>query len=197
MVMAPWLIDFQRAHPGIVLDVAFENRVVDLLRDEVDIAVRVISEPPEHLVARDLGELRYVACATPEHFRAQGLPQRLEDLSHRPVLTSGVVGRQLRLAATLHGERHEVPLQPRLMTENFAYLREAILAGLGVGIVPDYVVADAVADGRLQTALHDWKLSIFGTRMFMLYMPNRHHTRAASALIDFVLARARGIKAAG
>ena len=55
MVMSPWLIDFKRAYPGIVLDVAFENRVVDLLRDEVDIAVRVMSDPPDHLVARDMG----------------------------------------------------------------------------------------------------------------------------------------------
>ena len=194
MVMAPWLIAFQQAHPGIVLDVAFENRVVDLLRDEVDIAVRVMSEPPEHLVARELGPVHYVACATPEHLAAHGRPLRLEDLAQRPVLTSGVVGRQLRLSAHLHGERHEVPLQPRLMSENFAYLREAILAGLGLGIVPDYVVADAVADGRVSTVLDDWKLSIFGTRMFMLYMPNRHHPRAASAFIDFVLARARGVK---
>jgi DNA-binding transcriptional LysR family regulator len=197
MVMAPWLIAFQRAHPGVVLDVAFENRVVDLLRDEVDIAVRVMSEPPDHLVARDLGEVRYVACATPAFAAASGLPDTLEALSTLPVLTSGVVGRQLRLSAYLHGERHEVPLRPRLMSENFAYLREAILAGLGVGIVPDYVVADAVTDGRVLTILNDWKLSIFGTRMFMLYMPNRHHTRAASAFIDFVLAQARGLKAAG
>jgi DNA-binding transcriptional LysR family regulator len=191
MVMAPWLIAFQQAHPGIVLDVAFENRVVDLLRDEVDIAVRVMSEPPDHLVARDLGEVRYVACATPAFFAQQGRPERLDDLSRMPVLTSGVVGRQLRLSAYLHGERHEVPLQPRLMTENFAFLRDAILAGLGVGVVPDYVVQDAVASGEVLTVLDDWKLSIFGTRLFMLYMPNRHHTRAASAFIDFVLNQVR------
>jgi hypothetical protein len=43
------------------------------------------------------------------------------------------------------------------------------------------------------TALDDWTLSIFGTRMFMLYMPNRHHTRAASTFIEFVLDKARGL----
>ncbi|MEY4764844.1 MAG: hypothetical protein RI907_1517 [Pseudomonadota bacterium] len=191
LVMAPWLIDFQQQHPGVVLDVVFENRAVDLLRDEVDIAVRVMSDPPDHLVARDLGDVRYVACATPAFQRDHGLPATLEALARVPVITSGVVGRQLRLSAYLHGERHEVALQPRLMSENFAFLREAILAGLGVGVVPDYVVADAVQDGRILTTLQDWTLSIFGTRMFMLYMPNRHHTRAASALLAFLLDKAR------
>jgi DNA-binding transcriptional LysR family regulator len=191
MVMSPWLIDFKRAYPGIVLDVAFENRVVDLLRDEVDIAVRVMSEPPDNLVARDMGPVRYVACASRAYAGAHGLPSQLEGLGSLPVITSGVVGRQLRLTAYLHGERHEVPLSPTLTSENFAFLRDAILAGLGLGLVPDYVVQDAVASGDVVTALDDWKLSIFGTQMFMLYMPNRHHTRAASTFIEFMLDKAR------
>ena len=75
--------------------------------------------------------------------------------------------------------------------ENFLFLREAIVAGLGVGLVPDYVVQDLVSRGEMLTALDNWKLSIFGTQMYMLYMPNRHHTRAASTFIDFMLAQVR------
>ncbi len=191
LVMSPWLIDFKRTHPGIVLDVVFENRVVDLMRDEVDVAVRVLSDPPEQLVAREMGPVRYVACASKAYVATQGLPQQREDLCNAPLITSAVVGRQLRLAAYLHGERHEVPLSPTLTSENFHFLREAIEAGLGVGLVPDYVVQSLIDAGQVQTTLDDWKLSIFGTRMFMLYMPNRHPTRAMSAFIEFVLARAR------
>ncbi|AWI54702.1 LysR family transcriptional regulator [Aquabacterium olei] len=197
LVMSPWLIDFKRAHPGVVLDVVFENRVVDLLRDEVDIAVRVISDPPENLVARDMGPVRYVACMTPAYAEAHGVPRALTDLAEAPVITSAVVGRELRLAATLHGERHEVPLRPTLTSENFLFLREAIVAGLGVGIVPDYVVHDEVTRGDVITVLDDWKLRIFGMRMQMLYMPNRHHTRAAATFIEFMLQRARADQAEG
>jgi DNA-binding transcriptional LysR family regulator len=191
LVMAPWLIDFKRTHPGIVLDVAFENRVVDLLRDEVDIAVRVMSEPPDHLVARDMGPVRYVACASRAYAAAHGMPARLEDLCEAPLITSAVVGRELRLAAYLHGERHEVPLSPTLTSENFHFLRDAIQAGVGVGLVPDYVVQSLIDGGEFLTALDEWKLSIFGTRLFMLYMPNRHPTRATATFVDFVLAQAR------
>ncbi len=191
LVMSPWLIDFKRTYPGIVLDVVFENRVVDLMRDEIDIAVRVMTDPPEHLVARDLGPVRYVACATAGYAQANGMPSQLADLSSAPLITSAVVGRQLRLAAYLAGERHEVPLSPTLTSENFLFLREAIQAGLGVGLVPDYVVQDLVARGEVVTTLDAWKLSIFGTQMYMLYMPNRHHTRAASTFIEFMLARVR------
>lgn len=196
MVMSPWLLNFKRDHPGIVLDVAFENRVTDLLRDEVDIAVRVISNPPDNLVARDMGPVRYVACAHRSHVQTHGLPRTLDELGRAPIITSGVLGRQLRLAAYLEGERHEVPLQPTLTSENFLFLREAIVAGLGVGLVPDYVVSDLVAQGEVLTTLDEWTLSIFGTRMMMLYMPNRHHTRAASTFIDYVLDQTRRSQAA-
>ena len=192
LVMSAWLIAFKRLYPGIVLDVMFENRVEDLMRDEVDIAVRVMSEPPQNLVARDMGPVNYVACASPAFAAAHGMPVLLEDLRTAPLITSAVVGRQLRVAGYLDDERHEVLLEPTLISENFLFLREAVLAGLGVGLVPDYVVHDDVQRGAVMTALDPWRLSIFGTHMYMLYMPNRHHTRAAATFIDFILQQAHG-----
>ncbi|HSV45983.1 MAG TPA: LysR family transcriptional regulator [Ramlibacter sp.] len=190
MVMGDWLIEFKRLYPGIVLDVLFENRVDDLMRDEVDIAIRVIPEPPQALVARELGPVRYLACASREYAYAKGLPTELAQLRTTPLITAGVIGRQLRLAAYLGNERHEVTLEPTLISEHFPFLRQAILAGLGVGLVPDYVVQDAIASGEVLTTLQDWRLSIFGTQMYLLYMPNRHQTRAARTLIDFILEKA-------
>jgi DNA-binding transcriptional LysR family regulator len=195
LVMADWLIAFKREHPGIVLDVMFENRVEDLLRDEVDIAVRVMSEPPQSLVARDMGPVRYVACASAAYAAEHGMPSRLDELRTAPLITAAVVGRQLRIAAYLRQghdeERHEVLLEPTIISENYLFLRQAVLAGLGVGVLPDYVVQDDIRRGDVVTALDAWRLSIFGTHMYMLYMPNRHHTRAASTFIDFMLGCAR------
>jgi DNA-binding transcriptional LysR family regulator len=82
-------------------------------------------------------------------------------------------------------------LHPTLASENFQFLREAILAGIGVGPVPDDVVQRDVADEHVVTSLDDWRLSVFGTRMFLLRIPNRCQTRATRTLIDFVVAKAR------
>lgn len=195
LVMAEWLIAFKRLHPGIVLDVMFENRVEDLLRDEVDIAVRVMSEPPQNLVARDMGAVRYVACASAQYAQAHGLPTTLDALAATPLVTAAVVGRQLRVAAYLDNERQEVLLEPTIVSENFLFLRQAVLAGLGVGIVPDYVVQADIRRGEVVTTLDAWRLSIFGTRMYLLYMPDRHQTRAAAVFIEFVLAQAANANA--
>lgn len=191
LVMSDWLIAFKRAHPGIVLDVMFENRVEDLMREEVDIAVRVMSEPPQNLVARDMGPVHYVACASSAWVREHGLPAELDDLRHVPLITSAVHGRQLRVSAYLGEERHEVLLEPTLISENFLFLRQSILASLGVGIVPDYVFDAELREGEVVAALTEWRLSIFGTHMYMLYMPGRHRTRAITTFIDFMLERAK------
>ena len=192
MVMSPWLIEFKRLYPGIVLDVLFENRVDDLVRDGVDIAVRVMPEPPPLLVARDLGSVRYLACASRGWAEQHGLPDSLEALRTAPLITSGVVGRQLRLRAYQAETRDEITLEPTLISEHFPFLRDAILGALGVGLVPDYVVQDAIAAGQVLTTLDRYRLSIFGTHMYLLYMPNRHQTRAVRTCIDFILGKSRG-----
>jgi DNA-binding transcriptional LysR family regulator len=100
--------------------------------------------------------------------------------------------KQLRLAAYLRDERHEVLLEPTIISENFLFFRQAMLAGLGVGLVPDYLVQDDLKRGAVLSALDAWRLSIFGTHMYMLYTPNRHHARAAATFIDFVLEQEQG-----
>ncbi|MGY0194378.1 LysR family transcriptional regulator [Leptothrix sp. BB-4] len=191
LVMSPWLIEFKRQYPDIALELLFDNQVGDLLRDEVDLAVRVMSEPPPNLIAIELARVRYVLCATPAFIDAQGLPQTLDDLARLPLITSAVSGRELKVTGYQDDERHERTLHPTLASENFQFLREAVLAGLGLGLVPDYVVAQDVVEGRLVTALDDWRLSVFGSRLHLLRMPGRYQTLATRTLIDFIVARAR------
>ncbi|QIM50735.1 LysR family transcriptional regulator [Hydrogenophaga crocea] len=191
MVMSDWLIDFKRQYPDIALNVLFDNRVDDLLREEVDVAVRVMSEPPQQMVATELASVRYVVCASADHAKRNPMPDRLDALARCPLITSAVSGRELRVSAYRRNERQELTLRPTLASENFQFLREAILAGLGVGLVPDYVVKPDLASGRVVTALDTWRLSIFGTRMYLLRMPDRYQTVATRTLIDFVVRKAR------
>ncbi len=192
MVMSHWLIEFKGLYPGIVLDVVFENRVENL-RDEVDIAIRILPEPPQQLVARDMGTVRYLACASQTYAQTHGLPTELDQLRTLPLITANVVGRQLSLrgykAGSAVAERHEVLLAPTLISDHYPFLRQGILAGLGIGLVPDYVVQDVIASGDVVTALDDYRLSIFGTHMYLLYLPNRRQTRAVRTCIDFIMAK--------
>ena len=135
-VMTPWLLEFKRDYPDIVLDVLFENSVDDLLRDEVDIAVRIMSEPPQNLVARELGQVRYVACASRAYAEARGCP-RCRGPGAPPVISAAVIGRPLRLSAYYGGQpRQHVVLEPTVLSRNYAFLRDAMRAGLAWASCP-------------------------------------------------------------
>lgn len=185
MVMSDWLLAFKARYPGIVLDVMFENRA-EILRDDVDIAVRIAPEPPASLVAHKLGTVRYLACASRSWLQHNPAPQTLADLHHSPVISADTHYRQLRLAAYCGAERQEVMLAPVLISAHFPFLRKAILAGLGIGIVPDYVVQAEIANGEVIVMLEDWRLSIFGANMYMLHMPGVRQTRAVQTCIQFL-----------
>jgi DNA-binding transcriptional LysR family regulator len=189
IVMTPWLIEFKQNYPGVVLDVVFENRI-DNLRDDVDIAIRVLPQPPETMVAKDIGTVRYLACASKAFARQHGMPTELSQLRTQPVITANVVGRQLSLRAYRGEERQEVLLTPTLISDHYPFLKEAILGGLGIGLMPDYMVADVIASGEVVTSLDDHRLSIFGTNMYLLYLPSRHRTRAIKTCIDFLIEKA-------
>ncbi|MBV8123849.1 MAG: LysR family transcriptional regulator, partial [Paucibacter sp.] len=137
------------------------------------------------------GDVTYLACASSAYAQVHDMPRTLDELRKVPLITSGVVGRQLRLSAYRDGERHEATLEPVLVSEHFPFLREGILAGLGVGLVPDYVLCDKIAAGEVVTTLQDYRLSIFGTHMYLMYMPNRHQTKAVRTCIEFLLESAR------
>ncbi len=189
IVMPPWLIEFKQRYPGVVLDVVFENRI-DNLRDDVDIAIRVLPQPPETMVAKDMGTVRYLACASKAFAQQHGMPTELSQLRTQPIITANVVGRQLSLRAYRGEERQEVMLTPTLISDHYPFLKEVILGGLGIGLMPDYMVADVIASGEVVTTLDDHRLSIFGTHMYLLYLPSRHRTRAIKTCIDFLVEKA-------
>ncbi|MCY1252735.1 HTH-type transcriptional regulator DmlR [compost metagenome] len=112
IVMSGWLIEFKRLYPDIALDLLFDNRVDDLLREEVDVAIRVMSDPPQQMVAIELAQVRCVTCASVEYACGHAMPSRLEELGGVPLITSAVAGRNLRVSAYLGEERRELTLHP-------------------------------------------------------------------------------------
>lgn len=189
--MSAWLTEFMALHPGITLEVIFDNDIDDLMQGAVDFSVRVMTEPPESLVACHLGDVLYEACATPQFLAAQGRPDSLLALKRVPLITSALTGQKLRTAGMNGARPTELRIRPRLMSPNFHFLRDAVLQGLGVAVVPRYMVAAELASGALERLpLPAGSLDFLATRQYLLYMPSRYQTRAISTLIDFLREKA-------
>ncbi|MCT9812508.1 LysR family transcriptional regulator [Acidovorax sp. Be4] len=192
LTMSSWLTEFMQRYSGVTLEVVFDNDIEDLLEGKVDFAMRVMTEPPPHLVARNMGPVHYVACAAPALAQAGGMPSSLAQLHRVPLITSNLTGQKLRLAGHHVGSSAQLRIEPRLMSANFYFLRDAVLQGLGVGIVPDYMVREPLQRGELvRLPFEPGSLDFLSTNKYLLYMPTRYQTKAIATLIDFLLGKAQ------
>lgn len=186
LVMGPWLIDFKKKHPSIILDVRLENFIDNLVKDGVDVAIRVTPEPPPMVVARDLGPVHYTLCASSEWAARHRLPQTLAELRRTPIITSGGMSGRVRMTAAQNDHEEEIEFVPTLMSRSYPFVLDCILSGIGVGLVPDYVIRPRIQAGEAVQMLAEYQFSIDRNHMYLMYMPNRYQTRATITFIDFL-----------
>ena len=184
-----WLAAFLATHPRAGAEVEYTSRVVDLVHEGFDLAVRVGPLPASTLVARRLGTLHYGLYASPAHLAAQPAPADPAALRGRPlVMFSGGGLRQgwtLRHAAS--GETVRVEGPARLRVNNSLAVRDALLAGLGIGLLPQVFAAEAVAAGQLRPVLPAWEPP--AVPVHAVYPSGRYLAPKVRAFIDLAVDR--------
>jgi DNA-binding transcriptional LysR family regulator len=151
----PALGDLVRKHPQLQLDVRLSDAYVDLVRDGIDLAVRVGALQDSSLVARRIDRQAMVLCASPRYLATAGTPRRLEDLpAHAAVVfRMPTSGRNRAWAFRQRGTAVEIQPSTRVRISDGEGLIEALKLGLGLGQVPDYLVENELARGQLVEVL--------------------------------------------
>ena len=184
----PALPEFYEKYPKVRIELCCSNRAADLGDERFDLGIRVSFDPAPHLVARKLAPNRAVLCASPAYLERHGTPRRLDDLTgSRCVLFPPLT---LKGRWTLrHGRRqHSVPVSGVLETDEMDAVREAVLAGLGIGILPVYMAGDALREGRLVPLLRQYQV-VPESAIYLVYLPNRTLSSRVRVLIDFLVDR--------
>lgn len=176
------LLNFTAEHPGVTLDVDLDDRMTDLASGGYDLAVRIGRLPDSSLVARTLAPSRHVVCASPDYLLRHGVPQRPDDLKdHACLLYSN---RDPNPVWTLMAERRPraIRVGSGLRANNGEVLRDAALAGRGIGLLPTFIAAPALASGDLRVLLPDHPPPE-GT-ISAVYLASRHLSSKVRLLID-------------
>jgi DNA-binding transcriptional LysR family regulator len=139
-------------------------------------------------VATEIGGVDWIICAAPSYLAGRTLPVQLSDLATHAIVCASPIGQKLKVSGTRHGttEREQVVLEPTLSSENFAFLKDAVVGGLGIGLFPLYAVDAELANGTLVSLLDGYRISAFGSKLYMLTMPNRYQTMATRYLLTFL-----------
>jgi DNA-binding transcriptional LysR family regulator len=155
--VAPALPDFLAAYPEVAVDLQLDDRMVDVVAGGIDVALRIADLPDSSLIARRLCRVRRWVVGAPAYFARHGKPLRPRDLQNHVCL--GYL--YLATGETWHftdtaGSEESVTVKGPLSATNAEALGFALEAGLGLALQPDFLVWDAVRDGRLMTVLDDW-----------------------------------------
>jgi DNA-binding transcriptional LysR family regulator len=146
------LASFSRDHPRVGFEVILTNQPLDLVTDNIDLALRGGDPGGAGLIIRKVGVIAWGLYASPGYIERCGRPETLEHLSDHDLLlfSSSSQSRALRAGDPLHG--HE----PRIASDNFAFLRRLAATGVGIAAIPHPMVERDVARGRLERVLEAW-----------------------------------------
>lgn len=175
--MGELLAEYHARHPAVRIELALSDRRVDLVAEGFDLALRIGELEDSSLIARRLGSLRLILCASPAYLARRGTPGHPRELNRHDGLHYSLArhGQEWRL-----GEQR-VRARSVLQANNGEVLRDAAIAGMGITLQPDFMLREALANGELVTLLDDWPLPTL--RLHGVY-PDRTQPQRVHRLLD-------------
>ena len=187
-----FLFAFQDRYPDIAIDLNLTDERIDLVREGVDIALRLGPLSDSSMKLRALGQSRRVLAAAPSYLAKRGVPKRPQDLlDHEGVRMSNVAGSDMLILHGPRGQKHEVPFGGRIRIDHGLAAREALLAGRGIAPTHIWLIDDLLADGRLEVVLPGYAPP--PVPLNMLIVPERAGIARVRLLVDFLARELRAV----
>ncbi|NHF72046.1 LysR family transcriptional regulator [Paracoccus xiamenensis] len=161
LVIAPILPDFMDRYPDLSVTLSFDDHLIDMVEQGFDLSIRVRAALPDStLFARPIARIKQRLFASPAYLDKAGIPQSAEALEDHAILGFALAehNRKWTLRHTGTGKVADVAVAPRVSVGNSLALRDLLIAGKGIGTLPDFVSAEPVAAGRLLPVLSDYEL---------------------------------------
>lgn len=183
MQLVPALADYLATFPEVSIDLVLNDRVVDLVDEGFEAAIRIGKLSDSTFIARKLRPYRWILCASPSYLARAGMPGSAEELANHACLgfTQASVVRPWKIGAA------DMAPQGKLSVNSGPALREAALAGLGIIQQPEALLAADVERGDLVRLLPDAEMP--SAAMHLIYLPDRRLTPKLKSFIDFVSQR--------
>jgi len=188
--LAPAISRFLGANPEVSVDMALDDRVVDLVEEGFDAAVRIGELPDSTLVARRLAPARHVVCASPRYLQQRGTPRSPRDLGRHDCLTYAYFRHGPEWPFQGPSGPETVRVEGSLRCNNGDVMREAAASGLGVALLPTFIAGDDLRAGRLQALLPQYRCPEL--TVYAVFPERRHLPAKVRAFVDFLVSELAG-----
>ncbi len=182
--LAPLWGVFRARYPNVTLDVTLADRVVDLIEEGYDVAIRIATLPSSTLISKRLATTRMVLCASPEYLKARGAPQHPAELATHAVISYTYWSTKDEWHFDGPQGPVSVKTQPCMHTNSGDTCRAAALAHQGVILQPTFLVGNDLAAGTLVELMPEFRSIDLG--IYAIYPTRKHVSPKVRALVDFL-----------
>jgi DNA-binding transcriptional LysR family regulator len=186
--LAPLWVEFMALHPKVTLDVTLADRMVDLVEEGFDLAVRIAQLPSSSLVSRQLTSTRLVLCASPAYLRARGTPTHPSELTSHDVLTYSLLstGDQWEFTGPEGAAGvASVKVTPRMRSNSGDTCRVAALRHQGIVLQPSFLVGQDLLAGTLVEVMPAWRSIELG--IYAVYPSRKFVSPKVRQMIEFLV----------
>jgi DNA-binding transcriptional LysR family regulator len=180
--LAPMVASFMRRYPEVQLELVGSDRLVDLVEEGFEVAIRTGELGDSSLIARGLGTLTSYVVASPDLLRRQGTPKDPAQLSRRDCVVFGAGPERSAWRLTRAGKTSAVQVTPRLIVNDFDLLAQAVRSGLGIGVLPVFRCIDDLRAKKLRRVLPEWCAREIP--LHAVYPSTRHLSPKVKAFLD-------------
>lgn len=183
--IAPAIADFCARYDEVRFDVELSDRMVDLVDEGLDLAIRIGASPGPALIARRIGATQLVCCAAPRYLAQHGTPRAPADLAkHRCLAYAYLATRDTWRFDDAAGVQHSVRISGPVAANNGGFLASIARTGMAIALEPDFVVGDDIRAGRLVPVLPGYTPP--AAPIFAVYPSRRHLSAKVRAFVDFL-----------
>lgn len=179
--------DYLQRYPQVKADLTLNDRVVDLIEEGFDVALRIARQIDPGLVVRPITRARLVACASPEYLKKYGAPKSPADLAHHNCLSYAYSGHQHEWNFTRRGRAQTVKVAGNLHGNNGEMLCHAATSGLGVIVQPTFLAYELLRARKLVRILEGWEADEL--TIYAVYPSRQFLTPKVRSFIDFLVER--------
>ncbi len=179
---------FLEHYPKVDIEIISDDKQLDMLDEEIDIAFRIGPLSDSSLVTRNLGTARLSLCASPEYLGKHGAPRNLDDLQNHICISHPAAP---WMFSGTNGQHQEVEVKSRMIANDMEMIKNMVIEGLGIGAAPQILIAEDVKAGRLVTLLPE---TPFVERTFYLVYPSRREPPSkVTAFTDFIFSNCQPV----
>jgi DNA-binding transcriptional LysR family regulator len=186
--VAPAMAMFLRQFPKMRLDIRLTDTMANLVEERIDVAIRLGALSSSNLIARKLAPHRRVICASQDYLGEHGMPTTPQDLTKHNCLVFDYLTGDSIWTLTCDGKSEKVSVSGNLRATGSEFLREAAVGGVGLLLMPTWLVGDDIAAGRLVPVLKQWSPTLQGDQgaVWAVFQQNRRGSKKLAVFLDFL-----------